>query len=77
MYNETKWIEVDRKNNIAIIQLKRKDGDLYKKMDFKVDKNTKLHLDFNPLGEDNSKVYTADFVNNGKIGLFNGFDRTN
>ena len=68
---------VDRKKKEVKITFNRKKGGDYKKIDFKVDKDTKLHIDFNPLGEENSKVYTADFINNGGIGIFNGFKRAN
>lgn len=71
------FYEVDRKEKIVKVRFKRKVGEEYKNIDFKVDKETKLHIDFNPLGEKDSKVYTADFVNDGWIGIFNGFERVN
>ena len=71
------FYEVDRKEKIVKVRFKRKEGEDYKNIDFKVDKETKLHIDFNPLGEKDSKVYTADFVNDGWIGIFNGFERVN
>ena len=48
-----------------------------KGIDFKLNKETKMHVDFNPVGDENSKVYAADFVNDGWIGIFNGFERIN
>ena len=75
--NNIKVCLIDRKEKIVKVRFKRKVGEEYKNIDFKVDKETKLHIDFNPLGEKDSKVYTADFVNDGWIGIFNGFERVN
>ena len=60
------------KNNYDVNSITKLKG-----IDFKVNKETKMHVDFNPVGDKDSKVYTADFVNDGWIGIFNGFERVN
>lgn len=60
------------KNNYDVNSITKLKG-----IDFKVNKETKMHVDFNPVGDEDSKVYTADFVNDGWIGIFNGFERVN
>lgn len=59
-------------------QVVRKDDEVFVtigKVDFKIDKDTKLQIDFNPIGDTDSKVYTTKFVNDGLWWIFSGFDK--
>lgn len=68
---------VDRKKNIATIYINKynEEKDKLEDIDFKVDKNTKLHIEIDPIPDGRCKKIVADFQNDGAFGIFNGFER--